>query len=147
MSIWHSSVIIMVIAFVKPVLKDHCYETTCLKRPVWQKILYFNVIQPVTKDHLSWETTFVWPMGWSFKTSSTGTDIFLLFIITEPKFWIPSPPPHQSWGNLPQEQISFCPCNRSEGSTNLMSLKYLGSEHGENRADSPQSRQTLRDQL
>ncbi len=46
------------------------WETTCLERPVffWQ---IFNTIEPVTKDHLSWKTTFSWPMRWSFKTGST----------------------------------------------------------------------------
>ncbi len=37
----------------------------------WQKVLHFNVIKPVTKDHLACETTFLWPKGWSFKTGST----------------------------------------------------------------------------
>ena len=36
----------------------------------WQ-VLYFNVIIPVTKDHLSWETIFEWPMRWAFRTGST----------------------------------------------------------------------------
>ncbi len=30
-----------------------------------------NGNEPATKDHLSSETTFVWPMAWSFKTVST----------------------------------------------------------------------------
>ncbi len=34
-------------------------------------VLDFNTFEPVTKDHLSWETTFLCPKGWSFKTGST----------------------------------------------------------------------------
>ena len=34
-------------------------------------MLHINVIQPVTKDHMSCETTFLYPVGWSFKTGST----------------------------------------------------------------------------
>ncbi len=29
------------------------------------------VTEPVIKHHLSWKTTFLWHMGWSFKTGST----------------------------------------------------------------------------
>ncbi len=36
-----------------------------------QKVLHLSLNEPVTKDHLSWETIFLWPMGWSFKTGST----------------------------------------------------------------------------
>ncbi len=46
----------------------------CCERPhvfkvqiSWQKILHFNTIEPVTKVHLSWETTFVWPIGVVFR--------------------------------------------------------------------------------
>ncbi len=35
-----------------------------------QKVVYLNVIEPVTRDHLSWET-FLQQMGWSSKTGST----------------------------------------------------------------------------
>ncbi len=46
------------------------WKTTCLEGPpilrrTWSYI--FSVNEPVTKDHLSWETTYLWPMGWSFK--------------------------------------------------------------------------------
>ncbi len=46
------------------------YSEKCLEKPLpwdhqswmttysWQKVPYFNVIEPVTKDHLSWETIF-----------------------------------------------------------------------------------------
>ncbi len=37
------------------------------------QVLYLNVIEPATKDHLSSETTFVWP----FKTGSTVLDVTL----------------------------------------------------------------------
>ncbi len=58
---------------VKPVLREYCYE----RPPVLKDQIFlsecsnFSVIEPVTKDHLSRETIFVWPMGWSFKTGST----------------------------------------------------------------------------
>ncbi len=45
-----------------PVLKDQIFL---------QKFLHFNVIEHVTKDHLSWETTFVCPMGRSFRNGFT----------------------------------------------------------------------------
>ena len=37
------------------------------------KVLHFSVTEPhaVTKGHMSWKSTFLWPMGWSFKTGST----------------------------------------------------------------------------
>ncbi len=60
---------------VKPVLRDHCQSP--MRSPVLKDQIFlaegstFNVIEPVTKDHLSWETTFVWPMRWSFKIGST----------------------------------------------------------------------------
>ncbi len=55
---------------------------TCLERPMlpetclegshpWQKIIHFSVIEPVTKDHLSWESTFLQPTRWSYKMGST----------------------------------------------------------------------------
>ncbi len=48
------------------------WKTTCREGPVvGQKVLHFSVNKPVTKDHLSWETVCLWPMGWSFKTGST----------------------------------------------------------------------------
>ncbi len=50
-------------------VRDHL---SCKTRYSWQKVPHFGVIDPVTKDHLSWETTFLCPMGhWSFKTGST----------------------------------------------------------------------------
>ncbi len=58
---------------VKPVLRDHCHE----RPPVLKdhtflvEVPNFSVIEPVTKDHLCWERTFLWPMGWSFKTGVT----------------------------------------------------------------------------
>ncbi len=33
--------------------------------------LKFNITEPVTRDHLSQETTCLQPMGWSFKIGST----------------------------------------------------------------------------
>ncbi len=36
----------------------------------WQKDLHFNIL-PVTRGHLSWKTTFLWPVGWAFRTDST----------------------------------------------------------------------------
>ncbi len=36
-----------------------------------QKDLHFNTTEPVTRDHLSWQTTFLWPMEWCFKTGCT----------------------------------------------------------------------------
>ncbi len=54
------------------------WETTAMRDPLsWQTMhfrqndLHFNITEPVTRDHLSWQTTFLWPMGWSFKTGST----------------------------------------------------------------------------
>ncbi len=53
------------------------WETTAMRDPLsWrttsfgQKVLHSSVYEPVTKDHLSWETIFLWSMGWSFKTGS-----------------------------------------------------------------------------
>ena len=42
-----------------------------------QKIQHFNITEPVTKDHLSWETTFLWPVWLSMEISYT---IFMLAI-------------------------------------------------------------------
>ena len=41
------------------------------KMHFWQKDLHFNITEPVIRDHLSWQTIFLWPMVWSFKTGST----------------------------------------------------------------------------
>ncbi len=48
-------------------------KTTCLEGPLLFGIKSYILIimEPVTKDHLSWETIFLWPLGWSFKTGST----------------------------------------------------------------------------
>ncbi len=50
---------------VKAVLRDHCHETTFLLKTTHfeQKDLPFNITEPVTRDHLSSETTFLCPMG------------------------------------------------------------------------------------
>ncbi len=57
---------------VKPFLRDHCHETTVsILRYSRQKVLLFNITEPATKDHLSWWSKFLWPMGWSFRTGST----------------------------------------------------------------------------
>ena len=58
---------------VKPVLRPLPWETNCLEGPpaLCRKSYIFSVNEPVTKDHLSWETTFLWPMRWYFKTVST----------------------------------------------------------------------------
>ncbi len=47
-------------------LRDHLSETIYS----WQ-LINFNVIEPTTKDHLSWETKFSCSMGSSFKTGFT----------------------------------------------------------------------------
>ncbi len=54
-------------------------ETTCLERPDFsgRRSYIFNTIEPVTKDQLSWKTTFLRLMGWSFKTGSTVPVILL----------------------------------------------------------------------
>ncbi len=54
------------------------WETTCLEGPpvLHRRFYIFSVNYPVTKDHLSWETTFLWPVRWSFKTGST---VYLVF--------------------------------------------------------------------
>ncbi len=58
---------------VRPALRPLLWETTCLERPriLGRQAYCFNVTDPVTKDYLSWETTFVRPMGWPFKTGFT----------------------------------------------------------------------------
>ena len=48
-------------------MRDHLFWRTT---SFWQKVLHSSVYEPVTKDHLSWETIFLWSMGWSFKTGS-----------------------------------------------------------------------------
>ena len=48
-----------------------CKGSTPLKTHFRQKDLHCNISEPVPRDHLPWETTFLWPMGWSFKTDST----------------------------------------------------------------------------
>ncbi len=49
-------------------MRDHLsWQTTNL----CQKDLHFNITEPVTRDHLSSQTTFFWPMGRSFKTGYT----------------------------------------------------------------------------
>ncbi len=52
------------------------WETTCLERPAffWQKVLYFNAIEPVTKDNLSWKTTSLWPIRMVFQGRFYCTD-------------------------------------------------------------------------
>ena len=57
---------------MKPVLWDHCRERPRVLKTTYflQKVPHFNTIEPVTKDPLSWETTFLCPKGWSFKTCS-----------------------------------------------------------------------------
>ncbi len=66
---------------VKSVLRDRCHE----KPPVLGDQIFLAKgptfqCEPVTKDHLSRETTFVWPKGWSFKTGST---ILVVFIVLQ----------------------------------------------------------------
>ncbi len=70
---------------VKPVLRDHCHERPPFWKTSysWQKALHFNVpvIEPVTKHHLSWETTFsVTSNRWSFKTDSMVYPYIYLFL-------------------------------------------------------------------
>ncbi len=54
------------------------WETTAMRNHLswntisfWQKALHFSVNEPVTKDHLSSEPIFLWPMGWSFMAGFT----------------------------------------------------------------------------
>ncbi len=48
------------------------WGTTCPERPhIFWQLSHVNITEPVTRDHLSWETTFLWPIRWSFKTGST----------------------------------------------------------------------------
>ncbi len=52
-----------------PVLRDHLFWRTTHFQ---QKDLNINITEPVTEtDHMTWQTTFLWPMGWSFKIGST----------------------------------------------------------------------------
>ncbi len=66
---------------MKPVLRDQCHERPLvLKDHIFlTEGRTFNVIEPVIKDHLSSESTFLWP----FKTGST---VFLASI-TEGRMW------------------------------------------------------------
>ncbi len=59
---------------VKPLLRDHCHK----RPPVLKDQIFLAEIptfwcnyKPVTKDHLSWETTIICPIERSFKTGST----------------------------------------------------------------------------
>ncbi len=52
--------------------KTSCLETTHLR----QKDPYFNITKPLTKDHLSWQTAFLWPMGWYFQDRFYCTSIY-----------------------------------------------------------------------
>ncbi len=57
---------------VKPVLRDHCHEKPpVLTDHTFLAGLHFNIIEPVTRDHLSWQTTFLCLIGRPFKTGST----------------------------------------------------------------------------
>ena len=58
---------------MKPVLGVHCLERpTVLTDHVFSAgpVFQYNWTS-VTRDHLSWQTTFLWTMGWSFNTGST----------------------------------------------------------------------------
>ncbi len=61
---------------VKSVLRDDCHERPQITH-FSQKDLHFNITEPVTKDHLSWQTTFLWPVEWPFKTGSTVVQIWI----------------------------------------------------------------------
>ncbi len=57
----------------KPVLRDHCHQRPPVLRD--HKVLAENLTfqwnwtcHGLPKDHLSWKTIFLWPIGWSFKT-------------------------------------------------------------------------------
>ncbi len=56
---------------VKPLLKDHYYHARPVSKEFLAKVTHFNANESITKNHLSWETIFLWLMGWSFKTIST----------------------------------------------------------------------------
>ena len=60
---------VIILHTVKSVLRDHCQERPPVLKDhiLLAESLHFNATQPVTKDHLSWETIFLWPMGRSFK--------------------------------------------------------------------------------
>ncbi len=65
---------------VKPVLMDHCHDRPyVLKGPhiPWQKVTHVSATEYATKDRLPRETVFLWPMSWSFKTSSTVSTIVI----------------------------------------------------------------------
>ena len=57
----------------------------CIQRP-WNKCMLIFPLQwnaywetIAMRDHLSWKNTFLWPIGWSFKTGSTVAS-FLIYI-------------------------------------------------------------------
>ncbi len=54
----------------------------------WEKVLHFNATEPVTKDHVSREATFVCPLGWSFKTGSTVAVICALPVLKNKSNWL-----------------------------------------------------------
>ncbi len=69
-------------------MRDHLsWRTTSFS----QKVLHFQCNWPVTKDQLSWETTFLWPMGWSFKICYTvlwiGSSVWTVAIILNILQW------------------------------------------------------------
>ena len=61
----------------------------------WQKVLYFSVYEPVIKDPLSWETIFLWPLGWSFNTGSTVLHLPILWAAGLHVIWADIPQPCQ----------------------------------------------------
>ena len=70
-------------------MRDHLSWKTIYS---WHKVLYFIATEPVTSDHLSWET-FLWPMGRSSKTGSTVSPIVYVLMhgmCTIPALWDPS---------------------------------------------------------
>ncbi len=62
---------------VKYVWRDHCHERPpVLKDHILLAGLTFQCnSETVTKDHLSWETIFLWPIGRSFKRGSTVSSL------------------------------------------------------------------------
>ena len=51
---WYKSCYIS-FSTVNPILRDHCYETTCLERPHMfqaESLVFSNIVEPVANDHV-----------------------------------------------------------------------------------------------
>ena len=98
-----------------PIQWNLSWETTAMRNhPFWATTHFqgptFKMTEPVTRDHLSWKTTFLWPAGWSFKTGTTayylGLGERLLHVVKEASEILFTVQHHQEYTEIPTNIVN-----------------------------------------